>query len=89
VATKATRRWSQLIDLALIAALPGQLMWAPTAQATFPGTNGKIAYGSYSEAGLFTMEPDGSGKTIVPGTGPNDHWPDWSSDGQRIALHQP
>jgi dipeptidyl aminopeptidase/acylaminoacyl peptidase len=71
----------------------------PTAHATFPGENGKIAF-SYcgpEDRGLFVMDPDGSGRTQIThnpytesdrfGTHPlRDGSPAWSAQGDRIAF---
>jgi WD40 repeat protein len=56
----------------------------PAAQATFPGQNGKIAFDDLpGGAGVFTINPDGSGQTLVA---PGAFWPAWSSDGGRLAY---
>jgi dipeptidyl aminopeptidase/acylaminoacyl peptidase len=53
---------------------------APSAHATFPGANGKIAFeSSYS---IHTVNPDGTGETPI--TGGFDVA--WSADGTRIAY---
>src|SRR5438552_361186 len=54
---------------------------APTpAHATFPGANGKLAFG-----GVSTINPDGSGAALIDsGHGSN---PRWRPDGQKIAVH--
>jgi Tol biopolymer transport system component len=61
---------------------------APSAQATFHGENGRIAFvsdraGNYD---IWTIEPDGSAPrqlTTSPGT---DTRPAWSTDGTKIAF---
>jgi TolB protein len=60
------------------------------AKATFPGTNGKIAFMAAKTAEpdqIYTMNPDGSGMTqVTPAGFPNHHSPDWSPDGKSIVY---
>jgi WD40-like Beta Propeller Repeat len=70
------QRWAKAVVLASI------LLCIPaTAQASFSGGNGKIAYDG---GGLSTIWPDGSGATAIGVTMAYD--PAWSSDGSRIAF---
>jgi Tol biopolymer transport system component len=65
--------------LAMLAAVP------PTANAAFPGQNGKIAY-SY-DCDIWTIEPDGTGATQLTTSSPEcDSQPAWSPDGEQIAF---
>ncbi len=56
---------------------------APSAHATLPGANGKIVF---ARAGnLYTINPDGTGEAQLTTSGDAGS-PQWSPDGQRIAL---
>jgi TolB protein len=72
----------------LIAVL-GSVLGAPPASATFPGSNGKIAFGAERKSSdqIGVMEADGSGRTLLTSTpnASNDD-PAWSADGSQIAF---
>jgi Tol biopolymer transport system component len=87
----------------LIAALAGLLVSVvpATSHATFPGANGKVAFGycGPEDCGIFVIEPDGSGRTQIThnpytvsdrfGTHPlRDGNPAWSAQGDRIAFER-
>jgi Tol biopolymer transport system component len=64
------------------------MMIASPADASFPGSNGKIAFASFSRHGTFSIgavEPNGSGLTSL-----SDHfqdsYPSWSADGTTIVF---
>jgi TolB protein len=64
-----------------------------TAEAAFPGQNGRIAFNSIGPDGdwhIYTSRPDGSGLrrvTAGPGTYPGRNFaPEWSPDGTKIAF---
>ena len=65
---------------------------APTASATFPGTDGRIAFGAFVEetenVEIFTARRNG-GDIQQLTSNPNvfSELPDWSPDGQRIAFN--
>jgi hypothetical protein len=69
-------------------------LWAPSAEASYPGANGRIAFagactGSPCSKGLYSINPDGSGRvqlTGVPNVG--DENPAWSPDGQKVAFER-
>lgn len=58
-----------------------------TANAAFPGTNGKIVFWSDRSAGpgLYTITAGGTA-TKIPGTSGGDNQAAWSPDGTRIAF---
>jgi Tol biopolymer transport system component len=61
------------------------LALASSAQATFPGANGKIAFTATPDSGsqIHTINPDGSGETSIQSVGSQ---PSWSPDGSRIVY---
>jgi Tol biopolymer transport system component len=64
-------------------------IFAATASATFPGANGRIAYGTVDlgsqRQSIHTVLPDGSGDQILTAGG----GPAWSPSGGRIAFTRP
>ena len=77
-----------LAVLALAAIGPGS---NEPAEATFPGTNGKIAFASVrnGDFDIYTMNADGSDQTQLTqnlGLLPASAVPAWSPDGQKIAF---
>jgi Tol biopolymer transport system component len=56
---------------------------AHSAKATFPGTNGKIAFADGGN--IWTMNPDGTNKVQLT-TGGNANEPRWRPDGRKIAY---
>jgi Tol biopolymer transport system component len=57
---------------------------APSAQAAFPGANGKIAFVRGGD--IWTMNPDGSGQTNLTNSAETEFAPAWSPDGAKIAF---
>ena len=77
--------WSVTLILAIDAA---------PAAATFPGANGKIAFGKTPPGLMFSFDifgvnPDGSGLTNLTKTHGNFMSPSYSADGKRIVLAAP
>jgi TolB protein len=78
--------------LACVAAIAcSGLAAAQTAHATFPGTNGKIAFGTEQDPNgnvqIFTVNPDGSGETqLTHGEFGHAGNPNWSPDASKIAF---
>lgn len=84
-----------LSSLTSIAAMLGlvflALPWtAAPAHATFPGTNGKIAFATNRNGNseIFTMNADGTNQTnLTNSTTAGDDAPQWSPDATKIAFH--
>ena len=80
------RRLTLVTVLALLGGVVG--LAQPTARATFPGGNGKLAF-SLGAADVQTVNPDGTGQTdVTPSSGSSgdDLNPAWSPDGQQIVF---
>jgi TolB protein len=72
----------------ILSLLAGLIVIGPAspARATFPGTNGKIAFDDYvGSEHIFTVNPDGSDATdLTPGFEAAN--PAWSPDGSKIVF---
>ena len=101
MAIERTKRSGETMAVAAAMILAGLLVaLAGTpreAEATFPGTNGKIAFASNRSSGegvnnpegdfeIFTMNRDGSGLRQLTENAAFDFGPEWSPDGGRIAF---
>jgi hypothetical protein len=71
--------------LAVLAAMAAVLMAVSTAQAAFPGKNGKIAFYAYPSRSVETINPDGTGRTVLLHSG---YDPAWAADGERLAFRR-
>jgi hypothetical protein len=77
---------------ALVGVLGIVLGAAATAEATFPGANGRIAYQAQMEVccddpqGFNTMNPDGSGVSLIAVGLPGVQNVTYSPDGRRVAF---
>ncbi len=78
------RAWSVAVAVAVVVLIAAG---GGSAEAAFPGANGKIAYSSYTTGDIYAMNPDGTGVTQLTNRGGllNGNVA-WSPDGQRIAF---
>jgi Tol biopolymer transport system component len=80
--------------LLVLATLAVALASAIPAQATFPGKNGRIAFGQFTGPNggdIFTMNPDGSDVrqlTFFGSNGGSAGLGDWSPDGSELVFSQ-
>src|SRR6266516_3044045 len=88
-------RRSRMIPLLMtLAAVGGFLATTPTAWATFPGTDGRIAFGSdrYGDThNIFTMKPDGSDVhqlTFLTADQGAALYESWSPDGTKLVFQE-
>jgi Tol biopolymer transport system component len=72
-----------LLAAVLLACAAALLALSEKAEATFPGKNGRIAYQAIYGNALYTINPDGSGKTKVTRGGDE---PSYSPDGKKIVY---
>jgi TolB protein len=77
------------VRLSLVAVLSAlACAFAAPAQAAFPGANGKLAYDSDADGDfeIYTVNPDGTGKTKLTNNSARDVNPAWSPDGSKILF---
>jgi Tol biopolymer transport system component len=76
------------LALALLAATLTLLCIAGTADAAFPGKNGRILFVSDRSGAsqIYTMNPDGSDVRNLTSSGGDNYYPAVSPDGRRIAF---
>src|SRR4051794_611576 len=81
-----TRR--RLVVLTLSAVMALAALGAASAQATFPGPNGRIAFEDFNRGQVFAVNPDGSGLAQLTHTGQRmiADFPSWSPNGERILF---
>jgi Tol biopolymer transport system component len=88
-AMKVLSRIRSSLILLLVAAVTAGLTLAPSAIATYPGANGKIAFffgaqGDYRD--IFSINLDGTGLRNLTANGANNTLFRWSPDGSKIAF---
>jgi TolB protein len=69
------------------------MLAAPPANATFPGSNGIVAFTNFdgtpaNSSQVFTVSPDGTGRTQLTYTEYGARTPRWSPDGTKIAFSE-
>jgi len=74
------------IAAALVLAITTPLPFVGAARATFPGADGRIAFGSSFPARIITIDPTGSGRKAVTPLTRSSLAPAWSADGSKIAF---
>ena len=79
------------VPMILTAGLAVGLVIAPSAQAAFPGTNGKIAFARDpdtpdSDSDIFTISPTGQDRVALTGAPDFEQHPSFSADGEMIAF---
>jgi Tol biopolymer transport system component len=81
---------ASLVAAVLVACAVVVLVVSEKAEATFPGKNGRIAYSGFgggTDTGIYTINPDGSGKTRIPAPRVSgEAEPSYSPDGKRIVY---
>jgi TolB protein len=78
-----------IVAAVLMACAVVVLALSEKAEATFPGKNGRIAYAGWNRGKdfeIYTINPDGSGKTQLTHNDTNDIDPAYSPDGEKIAY---
>src|SRR4051812_45304002 len=86
--TMPPRPFHRLRALAPLAVVGALLAGAPSALATFPAHNGRIAFHSETPAGtqIFTVRPNGNDLRQITHVAGDAIRADWSPDGRRIAF---
>jgi TolB protein len=86
--TMRTARRSSRLFLALVL-LGLFVLPAGVAHATFPGTNGRIAFADWATGQIYAVNSDGTGLVQLTHTREFAGDPSWSPDGTRIVFEKP
>ena len=79
--------------VAMLAAIATLSVLPAVAQAAFPGTNGKLAFGSArngypADSDLYSMANNGTGQTRITSMSLDELNPSWSPNGAQIAFER-
>jgi TolB protein len=74
--------------LLALAALGVMVLSGGTAQATFPGTNGRIAFSDWETGQIYAVNPDGTGLLQLTHARRSAGDPTWSPDGTQIVFEK-
>jgi hypothetical protein len=78
-----------IVAAVLMACAVVVLALSEKAEATFPGKNGRIVYAGWNRGKdfeIYTINPDGSGKTQLTNNNTDDLDPAYSPDGKKIVY---
>jgi Tol biopolymer transport system component len=76
--------------IALLTAVLGMLVVpSAVARATFPGTNGRIAFADWDTGQIYAVNPDGTGLVQLTHARSFAGDPSWSPDGTQIVFEKP
>lgn len=76
---------SLLVGLSLLSIGTATTLSAPSADAAYPGTNGRIVF--EQGGSIYSIRQNGSGRLRLT-TDTRSHSPRWSPNGRRIAFHR-
>lgn len=80
--------WRRLVTLTVSVVTALAALGGPSAQATFPGPNGRIAFADFNSGQIYAVNPDGSGLNQLTQTDQNHvaDFPSWSPDGAHVLF---
>jgi Tol biopolymer transport system component len=78
----------RLVLLTLTGAAALAALGGTSAQATYPGPNGRIAFADFNSGQVYAVNPDGSGLVQLTNTDAKHaaFYPSWSPDGEHILF---